>query len=376
MGESKKVLCVFGTRPEAIKFAPVIRELERPGNGLEARVCITNQHREMLDQVLEFFQIEVHRQLDIMTAGQTLSQIAARVLDRLPAVLEEEQPDAVLVQGDTTSAFAAALAAFLGGVRVGHIEAGLRTYQKHSPFPEEINRQMTTLVADWHFAPTERAREALLNERVAPEAIELTGNPVVDALEWTVSERRGRARSFPCKLDDNLRMILVTAHRRESFGEPFEDLCRALRSLADRNPDIELVYPVHLNPNVQAPVRDILGGHERVHLVEPVDYLALVDLMDRSTLVVTDSGGIQEEAPSLGKPVLVMRDTTERQEGVEAGTALLVGTSAQRIVEGAERLLRDKAAYARMAATSNPFGDGHAAERIVAVLQRDLSAKP
>ncbi len=374
MSDAKSVLCVFGTRPEAIKFAPVIAELSRPGYGLTARVCITNQHREMLSQVLEFFDIEVHHTLDIMTKGQTLAQIAARVLDRLPAVLEQERPAALLVQGDTTSAFAASLTAFYADVPVGHIEAGLRTYDRHAPFPEEINRQMTTLVADWHFAPTERAREALIAERVPPHRIHVSGNTVVDALQMVVRKRDMGDQTVLAHLDPSKRLILVTAHRRESFGDRFEELCRALRSLAERNPDIELIYPVHLNPNVRDPVHRILGGHARIHLVEPVDYLTLVDLLRRCCLVITDSGGIQEEAPSLHKPVLVMRDTTERMEGIEAGTAVLVGTTGERIIAESEHLLRDEQAYTKMATAVNPFGDGRAAGRIVRVLADGLAA--
>ncbi len=372
MSEPKVVLCVFGTRPEAIKFAPVIRALADTSGLLVPRVCVTNQHGHMLDQVLDYFSIDVHHSLEIMTEGQTLSEIGSRILDRLPTVLEAERPAALLVQGDTTTAFAAALAAFHENVPVGHIEAGLRTYQKDSPFPEELNRQMTTLLSEWHFAPTQRAVDVLAAERVASDKIILTGNPIIDALEWTVANCRNGSHIDRLSLDDSRRLILVTAHRRESFGQPFMELCTALRALVDRNPEVELVYPVHLNPRVQEPVRAILGESDRIHLIEPVDYVTLVSLMQRSYLILTDSGGIQEEAPSLGKPVLVMRETTERPEGVDAGTALLVGTSHDSIVEHAERLLSDSGAYRQMSEAHNPFGDGHAAERIAAVLTSAL----
>jgi UDP-N-acetylglucosamine 2-epimerase (non-hydrolysing) len=285
-----------------------------------------------------------------------------RVLERLPPVLQAVRPAVVLVQGDTTTAFAAALAAFYAGIPVGHVEAGLRTYRKDAPFPEELNRQMITALAEWHFAPTAWARDNLLRAGVAPEKIAVTGNTVIDALQWIVS--RKLAVSVPLPPLEGRRLIVVTAHRRESFGEPFAELCRALRDLAEHNPDVEIAYPVHLNPNVQRPVHEILSGVARVHLLPPVDYLTFVELMRRAYLLVTDSGGIQEEAPALGKPVLVMRDHTERPEGVEAGTARLVGTSRERIVGAVEELLRDPAAYAAMAQAHNPYGDGRAAERI------------
>jgi UDP-N-acetylglucosamine 2-epimerase len=374
MLDRPRVLCVFGTRPEAIKMAPVVRALAAPSSGLEPVVCVTDQHREMLDQVLEFFDVTPDHRLGVMQAGQTPSEVAARVLERLPAVLEDVEPAAVLVQGDTTTTVAAALAAFHARLPVGHVEAGLRTHRLDSPFPEEGNRRLTTVMARWHFAATPGARDNLLHERVPAAHIVVTGNPVVDALLWAV-ERLGDRRIVRLPADEARRLILVTAHRRESFGAPFLELCRALRELADRNPDVELAYPVHLNPQVQAPVRRVLGGHPRIHLLPPVGYSELVDLLRRSHLVLTDSGGIQEEAPSLGKPVLVLRDTTERGEGIAAGTARLVGTARRRIVAETERLLRDPAAYEVMARAHNPYGDGDAGERIARVLRRTLLAE-
>ena len=369
----RTILCVFGTRPEAIKMAPVVRALAaRPGE-FRPIVCVTNQHQEMLDQVLEIFELRVEHGLQVMTSGQTPNDVTVRVLERLPPVLAATRPAAVLVQGDTTTTFAAALAAFYARVPVGHVEAGLRTYRKDSPFPEELNRQMTTVLADWHYAPTDWARDNLLRAGVAADAITMTGNPVTDALHW-IADKVGNGRDVVPALRPDSRMILVTAHRRENFGAPFVEMCEALRALVERNPDVELVYPVHLNPNVQEPVRRILGERERVHLLAPVDYAALVSLLKGAELVLTDSGGIQEEAPSLGKPVLVMRDTTERPEGVRAGTAKLVGTSKDRILAESETLLRDPAAYAAMAQAHNPYGDGHAGEHIADALADALAA--
>ncbi len=369
----RTILCVFGTRPEAIKMAPVVQALAARGDEFRPCVCVTNQHQEMLDQVLDLFELHADHSLRVMTNGQTPTEVAMRVLERLPAVLHETRPAAVLVQGDTTTTFAAALAAFYARVPVGHVEAGLRTWRKDSPFPEELNRQMTTVLADWHYAPTDWSRDNLLRAGVPPEAVTITGNPVTDALQW-IAGRVPDCNGIVPGLRSRSRVILVTAHRRENFGAPFEDMCHGLRALIERNPDVELVYPVHLNPNVQDPVGRILKGRERVHLLAPVDYATLVSLLKRCDLVITDSGGIQEEAPSLGKPVLVMRDTTERPEGVRAGTAKLVGTSRERIVAEAERLLHDPAAYAAMAQAHNPYGDGHAGERIVATLAAALDA--
>jgi UDP-N-acetylglucosamine 2-epimerase (hydrolysing) len=369
---ARVVLCVFGTRPEAIKMAPVVRALER-ADGLRPAVCVTDQHREMLDQVLDFFGIHPQHRLGVMRTGQSPSEVAARVLRRLPAVLATVHPAAVLVQGDTTTTVAASLAAFYARVPVGHVEAGLRTHRRDAPFPEELNRQMTTALAEWHFAPTDWARDNLLREGVAPEKIAVTGNPVIDALRWTTQALAdGNGQVLP-HLGRDRKLVLVTAHRRESFGAPLAELCRALHALATRNPGIDLVYPVHLNPQVQAPVRRLLGACERIHLLPPLDYWHLVDLLRRCYLVLTDSGGLQEEAPSLGKPVLVMREATERPEGVRAGTARLVGTSCERIVGETERLLRDPDSYARMAEAHNPYGDGRAGERIATILAAALS---
>jgi UDP-N-acetylglucosamine 2-epimerase len=368
---SRTILCVFGTRPEAIKMAPVVQALERTGGILRPAVCVTEQHQEMLVQVLEFFRIRPDYRLGVMLEGQSPSQVAARILERLPAVLAETRPAAVLVQGDTTTTFAAALAAFYARVPVGHVEGGLRTWRKDSPFPEELNRQMTTLLAEWHFAPTAWAQDNLLRAGVPAEKVSVTGNPVVDALRWIVANRPATAGpALPTVA--GRRLLLVTAHRRESFGAPFVELCHGLRDLVQRNQDVELVYPVHLNPNVQQPVRQILGGVERIHLLPPVDYLTLVGLLQRAYLVLTDSGGIQEEAPSLGKPVLVLRETTERPEGVDAGTARLVGTSRARIVAEGERLLHDRDAYGAMARAHNPYGDGRAGDRIAEILKASL----
>jgi UDP-N-acetylglucosamine 2-epimerase len=367
-----RILCVFGTRPEAIKLAPVVQALRGPASGLEPVVCVTEQHQEMLDQVLEFFDLAPDHRLAVMGENQTPSEVAARVLERLPPVLDAERPAAVLVQGDTTTTLAAALAAFYAGVPVGHVEAGLRTGRLDAPFPEEANRRITTQITLWHFAATVEARDNLLREHVPEAAIVVTGNPVVDALRWAVQRLGGRRMGAALPADPSRRLLLVTAHRRESFGAPFVELCAALRALVERNPDVELAYPVHLNPHVQAPVRRALAGHPRIHLLPPVTYWELVDLLRHCHLVLTDSGGIQEEAPTLGKPVLVMRDTTERPEGIAAGTAKLVGTSRRRIVEETERLLRDPAAYEAMARAHNPYGDGRASERIMQVLRGAL----
>lgn len=370
----RPILSVFGTRPEAIKMAPVVRALAARSDEFRPIVCVTNQHQEMLDQVLDLFELRADHSLHVMTSGQTPNDVTIRVLERLAPVLAETRPAAVLVQGDTTTTFAAALAAFYARVPVGHVEAGLRTYRKDSPFPEEVNRQMTTVLADWHYAPTTWARENLLRAGVDEQAAIVTGNPVTDALHW-VADKVGDGTDVVPELGSKERVILVTAHRRENFGAPFVQMCEAMRAIVERNPDVALVYPVHLNPNVQEPVRRILANVPRIHLLAPVDYASLVALLKRCTLVLTDSGGIQEEAPSLGKPVLVMRDTTERPEGVEAGTAKLVGTDRAHIVAEAERLLHDRATYAAMAHAHNPYGDGHAGELIAAALAEGLAAR-
>ena len=370
-----RVLCVFGTRPEAIKMAPVVRALAAPSSGLEPLVCVTDQHREMLEPVLDFFDLHPDHRLGVMRPNQSQSEVAARVLQRLPTVIDVVRPSTVLVQGDTTTTMAAGLAAFHARVPVGHVEAGLRTHRLDSPFPEEANRRLTTTLARWHFAPTAQARDNLLDERVPASRILVTGNPVVDALLWAVDCLQGRGTGVRVPIAPGRRLVLVTAHRRESFGTRLVELCRALRELVQRNPDIELAYPVHLNPQVQTVARSILARCPRIHLLPPVGYPQLVDLLHRCHLVLTDSGGIQEEAPSLGKPVLVLRDVTERTEGIAAGTARLVGTSRRRILEETERLLRDPSAYAAMARAHNPYGDGRASARIVGVLRHSLAAE-
>ncbi|MHA6895844.1 non-hydrolyzing UDP-N-acetylglucosamine 2-epimerase [Ralstonia pseudosolanacearum] len=375
----KKILTVFGTRPEAIKMAPLVQALQAE-QGIASSVCVSAQHREMLDQVLQLFDIVPEFDLNVMRSGQTLSDVTSSVLDGINGVLDAYAPDAVLVHGDTTTTLAASLAAFYRRIPVGHVEAGLRTGNVWSPWPEELNRRVTDAVSTWHFAPTAESRQNLLDEGVEPQCVTLTGNTVIDAL-LTVKYRldsnpalaAGVASAYPF-LDPGRRLILVTGHRRENFGEPFERFCVALRLLAARHPDVQIVYPVHLNPNVQQPVRAILSGHDNVHLIDPQDYLPFVYLMDRAYLIVTDSGGIQEEAPALGKPVLVTRETTERPEAVASGTARLVGTDTARIVCEAETLLDDSAAYLRMAHAHNPYGDGQACRRIVEALMTALSA--
>lgn len=369
-----RVLSIFGARPEAIKLAPVIRELQRHQVQVVSRVCVTAQHREMLDQVLHLFGIVPHVDLDLMRPDQTPSQVAAAALERLDALLREEKPDWVLVQGDTTTVMAAAIAAYHRRVRVGHVEAGLRTGDKWQPFPEELNRRIADHIADLLFAPTARARRNLLDEGIPAERILLTGNTVIDALldiasrPWEPASGHPLHGLFPPTSNfQPPSLILVTAHRRESFGRPLRDICAALRTLARRG-DVQVVYPVHRNPNIRDVVHAEMDGEPGVTLLPPLDYRALVYLMQRCRLVLTDSGGIQEEAPALGKPVLVLRAVTERPEGVEAGTARVVGADPERIVAETARLLDDPAAYAAMARAANPYGDGHAAERIVAAL--------
>jgi len=371
-----KVLVVFGTRPEAIKMAPVVRAL----NGkLEVKVCVTAQHREMLDQVLDLFEIVPDYDLDIMKPGQDLFDVTSNVLSGMKQVLFEEQPDIVLVHGDTTTTMATSMAAFYLNIPVGHVEAGLRTYNIHSPFPEEFNRQLTTKITQFHFAPTENARQNLLNEQVMEQQIYVTGNTVIDALFSMVEKARVADYSddileqiqFLSREKDNLpRIILVTGHRRENFGQGFEEVCRALRDIALENSDVQIIYPVHLNPNVREPVNRILSNINNIHLVEPMEYLSFIKLMDASYLILTDSGGIQEEAPSLGKPVLVMRDTTERPEAVEAGTVKLVGTDEKEIVRVVNQLLTNKKVYKNMSKAHNPYGDGHASQAICDVLEK------
>ena len=370
-----KVLTIFGTRPEAIKLAPVVKELKKHPE-IVSRVCVTGQHREMLDQVLQLFDIEPDFDLDLMRKDQSLFDITTRGLQGLRDVFKEEQPDIVLVQGDTTTAFVASLAAYYLKIKIGHVEAGLRTEDKYNPFPEEMNRRLADVLSDLYFTPTQRAEQNLLREGIPAKKVFVTGNTVIDAL-FLVLRRESRSKSqlvfsdFGLSTDDS-RLILVTGHRRESFGKGFEDICQGLKLIAERNPDIQIVYPVHMNPNVRKPVYRILGGVENMHLIEPLNYADFVFLMKRAYLVLTDSGGIQEEGPSLGKPILVMREKTERPEAIEAGTAKLVGTGSERIFTEAQRLLDNADEYNKMAHAVNPFGDGKAAERIVAILKEHM----
>ncbi|HEV7242698.1 MAG TPA: UDP-N-acetylglucosamine 2-epimerase (non-hydrolyzing) [Thermoanaerobaculia bacterium] len=353
------ILFVFGTRPEGIKLAPVVDELRRDPESFDVRVCVTGQHREMLAQVLDAFGITPDIDLGLMQPDQNLTDVAAAVLRQVRRVIDETAPRVVVVQGDTTSAMAAGLAAFYARVDVAHVEAGLRSGNVQAPWPEEVNRRLLSVVTRFHFAPTEDARQHLLREGAAE--VFVTGNTVIDALL--------RVREVELPFLSNRRLVLVTGHRRENFGAGMESICHALADLVRAFDDIEIVYPVHLNPNVQQPVRAILGNSERVHLIEPVDYATFVTLMKRSTLILSDSGGVQEEAPSLGKAVLVMRDTTERPEAVRAGNVRLVGTSRERIVSEAGMLLRDPAKLAEMAQVRHPFGDGNASKRIADVLR-------
>ena len=363
----KTVLTILGTRPEAVKLAPVLKELGRRKSRVRSLVCVTGQHRELLDPMLGFFGIRPDFDLRVMRENQTLAGLTARLLAALDPALAETKPDRVVVQGDTTTVMAAALAAYYRGIRVAHVEAGLRTGNKYSPFPEEINRRMAGVLADAHFAPTPLAVRNLRKEGVSADRICLSGNTVVDALNWAVRIVRKdpprRPGDIPA-LRKGGRLILVTGHRRENFGKGMEQMCLALRDVAEALPDAELVYPVHLNPNVRGPVNRLLGGHPRIHLAKPVDYPVMVGLLKSAWLVLTDSGGIQEEAPTFGVPCLVMRDTTERPEGIRQGVAKLVGTDRRKIVETVKRLDRDARVYARMASGGNPYGDGHAARRI------------
>ena len=370
----KKILIVFGTRPEAIKMVPVIKELRLFFN---VKVCVTAQHRDMLDQVLRLFEIVPDYDLDLMNPNQDLYDITVNVLQGIKKILLIEKPDIAIVHGDTTTTMAASLAAFYQQIPVGHIEAGLRTNNIYSPFPEELNRQFTSLVTKFHFAPTEKARQNLLNQQVPDKQIFVTGNTVIDSL-FSVLDK-AREMSFPSKLlsklpflshgnNDSSRIILVTGHRRESFGRGFEEICFALKELAELHNEIEIIYPVHLNPNVIEPVNRILSNIKNVHLIEPLDYLHFVKLMDLSYIIITDSGGIQEEAPSLGKPVLVMRNSTERPEAIEAGTVKLVGPNKNKIIYEANTLLSDVKKYKNMAKILNPYGDGKASQRISKIL--------
>lgn len=373
--EPKKIMVVIGTRPEAIKLAPVVLELKRHRAHFDTRICVTGQHREMLDQMLRIFGLQPDHDLDVMTSRQSLPEVTAACLTGLGKVLRQERPALVLVQGDTTTTFAAALAAYYCRIPVGHIEAGLRTGMKNDPFPEEINRRLVTHLSDFHFAPTEVAHSNLLLEGVSPESISVTGNTVIDALLFTqarLAEEPNLAVD-PLGPTDGLRIILVTAHRRESFGLPFRQICEAIRVLAEKRRDVLVVYPVHLNPNVQAPVHEILDGIPNVRLLAPLDYISFVACMQRADILLTDSGGIQEEGPSLGKPVLVMREVSERPEAIAAGAALLTGTNPETIVATVGSLLDNPVCYKKMTSRPNPYGDGHAAERIVKFLLGRMS---
>lgn len=375
MAKQINVLTVFGTRPEAIKMAPLAKMLA-DDPAFNTKVCVTGQHREMLDQVLELFEIQPDFDLNVMKSGQDLTDITVRILQALQAVFAEYRPDIVLVHGDTTTTFATALACYYQQIPVGHVEAGLRTGNLYSPFPEEGNRLLTSVIANYHFAPTQEAKANLLQERKAEQSIWVTGNTVIDALLSILQKIRhnqplatqlAERYSF---LEHSKKMILVTGHRRESFGQGFERICQALVEIAHLHPEVQIVYPVHLNPNVHEPVSRLLAGIQNIFLIEPQDYLPFVYLMDRSYLILTDSGGIQEEAPALGKPVLVMRETTERPEAIKAGTVRLVGTDSHKIIAEVERLLQDENAYQAMAQAHNPYGDGQACQRIVTAIKQ------
>lgn len=374
----KKILLVFGTRPEAIKMAPLVKALQKDTEHFETRVCVTAQHRQMLDQVLEVFGITPEYDLNIMAPNQDLYDITAKVLLGLREVLKDFRPDTVLVHGDTTTSMAASLAAFYMQIPVGHVEAGLRTYNMLSPWPEEMNRQVTDRICTYYFAPTEQSKVNLLQENIDAKKIFITVNTVIDALLMAVdiiSTTAGVKEKMAKELQEkgytvgDREYILVTGHRRENFGDGFLHICKAIKELAALHPEMDIVYPVHLNPNVQKPVYELLSGLSNVYLISPLDYLPFIYAMQHSTLLLTDSGGVQEEAPSLGKPVLVMRDTTERPEAVEAGTVKLVGTNAEAIVSNVTALLLDKEMYKRMSETHNPYGDGQACERIIAALR-------
>ncbi len=370
MSENKKikVMTVFGTRPEAIKMAPLAKELEAC-EYIDAKVCVTAQHRQMLDQVLEIFDITPDYDLDIMKQRQSLVGITARVIEGLDEVIKKENPDVILVHGDTSTTFAGALAAFYNKVKIGHVEAGLRTYDKYSPFPEEMNRCLTGVLADFHFSPTVKNKNNLLKENVSEDKIYITGNTVIDALKSTVKKDYVFNDENLRKIDfSKERIILVTAHRRENLGEPLKNICYALKEIADTYKDVRIVYPVHLNPAVREVVFDILGNHDRISLIDPVNVDDLHNAISRCFMVMTDSGGLQEEAPSLAKPVIVLRKETERPEAVEAGTVVIAGVEKDDILSIAKKLLEDKAEYDKMAHAANPYGDGKASERIVSAL--------
>ena len=382
----KKVMLVFGTRPEAIKMAPLVKEFEKYPEDFETIVCVTGQHREMLDQVLQLFEIKPHYDLNIMKQGQDLYDVTARVLVGLRDVLKEAQPDVVLVHGDTTTSMAAALAAFYQQIPVGHVEAGLRTHNIYSPWPEEMNRQITGRIAEYNFAPTPLSRQNLLEEKVNKNSITVTGNSVIDALYWVVNKINDdkslneeltdklKVSGYDInRLNDGKKLVLITGHRRENFGDGFINMCTAIRDLTNKYPDVDFVYPMHLNPNVRKPIHEVFGEDlsdlGNMFFIEPLEYLEFVFLMEKSTIVLTDSGGIQEEAPGLGKPVLVMRDTTERPEALDAGTVKLVGTNYDKIVNEVSMLIEDNNYYNQMSKAVNPYGDGLACNRIVNFLR-------
>lgn len=372
----KKNLIVFGTRPEAIKMAPLVKEFLKHQDTFETKVCITAQHREMLDQVLSFFEITPDYDLDLMKPNQNLYGLTSDIIMNLKPVLEDFQPDYVYVHGDTTTTMATSIAAFYSGAKVCHVEAGLRTFNKRSPFPEEINRCVTGSICDYHFSPTETSKNNLRNENVADENILITGNTVIDALHFSAAKVKSdgfqdqEIEDVKEVLDTSKRLILVTGHRRENHGQGFINICTALKQIATNHPDTQIIYPVHLNPNVQKPVYELLADIDNVKLINPLSYPAFVWLMDKSHIIITDSGGVQEEAPSLGKPVLVMRDTTERPEAVDAGTVLLVGTDTEKIISEANKLLTDESSYHKMSKLHNPYGDGTACDKIVTCMSK------
>lgn len=380
----KKILLIFGTRPEAIKMAPLIKEFQKYPDLFEIKICVTAQHRHMLDQVLELFAIKPDYDLDIMKPGQDLFEITSNVLMRMKEVLADFNPDLVLVHGDTTTTSTSSLAAFYHKIKIGHIEAGLRTGDIYSPWPEEANRQITGILANYHFAPTTASKENLLKENKNKNNITVTGNTVIDALFLVLNKiesnpllKQKIIESINAKyhLNGTKRFILVTGHRRENFGQGFVNICKALKTLAINNPEIDIVYPVHLNPNVQKPVQKILSNISNVYLIEPLEYIHFVYMMNKSYFIITDSGGVQEEAPSLGKPVLVIRDTTERPEAVEAGTVKLVGTNTKTIVKEAQKLLDKQEEYDKMSKAHNPYGNGKACERIVKFIKKEFNEK-
>ena len=379
--KTKQVAFLFGTRPEAIKLCPLILAM-REHKTLQPHICVTGQHREMLDQVLDVFEVRPDVDLNLMQYKQELSSLTSRAITAIDGYLAEYKPDMVIVQGDTTTTFCASLTAFYHHIPVGHVEAGLRTLNKFSPFPEEINRVLTSHIADYHFAPTKLSKENLLREGISADKIFITGNTVIDALYIAIKKVRKHTYQIPGLPDNFLnnplnhnKLVLITSHRRENFGSGIESICSAIATLARKFPDVKIVYPMHLNPNVKKPVFHMLSGFKNIHLIEPLDYLPFVALMDRSTLILTDSGGIQEEAPSLGKPVLVMRDTTERPEAVAAGTVRLVGTDRRAIIDSVSTLLADKKTYDAMANAVNPYGDGKACERILTACALLLDGK-